>query len=393
MFVDDEPSIRATLPAILERKGFEVTSAATVSEALNLIATQEFNFLISDLNIGEPGDGFTVVSAMRRTQPEAGTFILTGYPAFETALEAIRQQVDDYFVKPADVETLVQKIQASLTAPRKQARRIELKRLTEVLNENKRAIVNQWLTMAKADPQICATRPADTELVDHLPSVIDEIIRGSDHQRLSTEASRAAQIHGGQRFRQGCTIPSMIREARFLHDVISRVVQENLLAVEISFVIADIMAIGETIQAFLEESIQSYLHARHALAEITTVPAGKSLLLLSADPELSLLRAYALRQGGYSVARATSRQEALSLLQQSFEALVITYSLSAENIAELTALFRDRNPHSPIIAVAKRPWQDLNTDFDYTLTGEEGPEALLETVETALNRKQLRRVK
>jgi DNA-binding NtrC family response regulator len=86
LFVDDEPSIRATLAAILKMRGFEVTTAATVSEALQYIARQTFDVLVSDLNIGEAGDGFTVVSAMRRTQPSAATFILTGYPAFETAL-------------------------------------------------------------------------------------------------------------------------------------------------------------------------------------------------------------------------------------------------------------------------------------------------------------------
>jgi ActR/RegA family two-component response regulator len=39
-----------------------------------------FDVLISDLNIGHPADGFVVVSAMRRTQPDTLTFILTGYP-------------------------------------------------------------------------------------------------------------------------------------------------------------------------------------------------------------------------------------------------------------------------------------------------------------------------
>src|SRR4051812_26237080 len=110
LFVDDEPAIRATLPQILRLHGFEVTSAADVGEALQAISNQQFDVLISDLNIGSPGDGFTVVSAMRRTQPSCVTLILTGYPAFETALEAIRSQVDDYLIKPAGVQDLVNAI-------------------------------------------------------------------------------------------------------------------------------------------------------------------------------------------------------------------------------------------------------------------------------------------
>lgn len=107
LFVDDESNIRLTLPLILQRHGFEVTTVPTVSEALREISAKQFDVLISDLNIGEPGDGFTVVSAMRRTQCQCLTFILTGYPAFETALQAIRNQVDDYLVKPADISQLV----------------------------------------------------------------------------------------------------------------------------------------------------------------------------------------------------------------------------------------------------------------------------------------------
>jgi DNA-binding NtrC family response regulator len=93
--VDDEEVILFTMAAILKKHGFEVSTAASVAEALQKITSETFDVLLSDLNIGNPGDGLTVVSAMRRTQPEAVTMILTGYPAFETALEAIRQQVDD----------------------------------------------------------------------------------------------------------------------------------------------------------------------------------------------------------------------------------------------------------------------------------------------------------
>src|SRR6478672_9225902 len=111
LFVDDEEAIRQTLPVILSANGFEVTTVATVAEAIREINRQPFEILLSDLNIGQPSDGFTVVSAMRRVQPEAATFILTGYPDFDTALQAIRSQVDDYLLKPTDVPTLINTIE------------------------------------------------------------------------------------------------------------------------------------------------------------------------------------------------------------------------------------------------------------------------------------------
>src|SRR5580698_10993785 len=130
LFVDDEPAIRITLPAILKQKGFDVMTAASVPEALNLMNAEKFEVLISDLNIGEPGDGFTVVSAMRRVQPEAATFILTGYPDFESALLAIRNQVDDYFSKPLKVPDLVAAIHAVHSGKRPASKAVPLRKMS-----------------------------------------------------------------------------------------------------------------------------------------------------------------------------------------------------------------------------------------------------------------------
>jgi DNA-binding NtrC family response regulator len=114
LFVDDEPSIRLTLAPVLEGHGFEVRSVASVAEALAEINSQRFDALLSDLNIGEEGDGFRVVAAMRKLQPHCVNVILTGYPSFDSALQGIRQQIDDYLVKPADVEALVSCLRAKL---------------------------------------------------------------------------------------------------------------------------------------------------------------------------------------------------------------------------------------------------------------------------------------
>ncbi len=118
LFVDDEPSIILTMPAILKMHGFDVTSASTVNEALTHITSAQFDVLISDLNIGEPGDGFVVVGAMRRTQPQCVTIILTGFPGIEAAMEAIRRQVDDFIIKPATIPSLIRLIEEKLENPR-----------------------------------------------------------------------------------------------------------------------------------------------------------------------------------------------------------------------------------------------------------------------------------
>lgn len=264
LFVDDEPNIRTLLSAILKQRGFDVITASTVSEALNLVATQEFDVLLSDLNIGEAGDGFTVVSAMRRTHPNTATFILTGFPAFESALEAIRQQVDDYFVKPANVEAMAGRIIARLNAPPGERTRLKTRRLPQVLHEHKDEILASWLESARADARIMSAGLSNKDLADHLPALLDEIIADSSDLRLSKDAMIAAQRHGKVRYEQGCTIVAIIREAHILHGVLCRTVNDNLLSADISFLVTDIMRIGEAVEAFLEESLHAFFEAERA---------------------------------------------------------------------------------------------------------------------------------
>jgi DNA-binding NtrC family response regulator len=110
LFVDDEDSIRLTLVPILKKNGFEVTAVATVADALAQMYLTKYDVLVSDLNIEKPGDGFSVIAAMRVAQPKCTNIILTACPDFDTAQQAIRLSVADYFVKPVSVEEVLSAI-------------------------------------------------------------------------------------------------------------------------------------------------------------------------------------------------------------------------------------------------------------------------------------------
>jgi DNA-binding NtrC family response regulator len=167
LFVDDEPAIRMTLPAILKQEGFEVSVAATVAEALAYINRESFDVLLADLNIGERGDGFTLISAMRRVQPQAVTLILTGYPDFETALQAIRNQVDDYLTKPTDLKQLVATIKEKSSNPRRISP-LQVKRLSTVLRESADEIMDEWLGETNKNPTLSSLQLSKKERLDHI---------------------------------------------------------------------------------------------------------------------------------------------------------------------------------------------------------------------------------
>lgn len=259
LFVDDEPIIRMTLSVILQKEGFEVTTAATVAEALAHIGKDKFDVLLSDLNIGQPGDGFTVVSAMRRTQPEATTFILTGFPDFDTAIQALRSQVDDYFTKPADVKAMIAAIREKVGSGGRKPP-LPYQRVSTVLRKSAEAILDEWAQAAERDPELSRIPLSGSELIDHRSILLAELAKRVDAQQfvLTEEARNAAWEHGRQRRRQGYNAHHIVTEARLLDAVISRTLQGKMLSLDMSSLISDLMHVGEGLNEQLEESVRAF---------------------------------------------------------------------------------------------------------------------------------------
>src|SRR6202453_3118405 len=172
LLVDDDDAVRLTLGAVLKYHGFLVTSASDVPAALELVSKEQFDVLLADLNIGEPGDGFTIVSAMRRVQPGACTFILTGYPDLETAIQAIRGQVDDYFSKPLQVEQFIEAISALRDGKRPLSKAAPARKVSKILRDLVPNICGLWLREVLKDPELAAIPISDSERSDHVPEMM-----------------------------------------------------------------------------------------------------------------------------------------------------------------------------------------------------------------------------
>lgn len=105
LIVDDEESVAITMQAILEMDGHDVSTAPGVVQALALIASSEYDLVLSDLRLDD-GDGIQIVGEARRRWPETVCIILTGYASLDSAVKALREGAYDYLVKPCDVEEL-----------------------------------------------------------------------------------------------------------------------------------------------------------------------------------------------------------------------------------------------------------------------------------------------
>lgn len=259
LFADDDLSIRETLPVILSAEGYEVTTVGTVAEAIAKIGEQQFDILLADLNIGEPGDGFTVVSAMRRMQPDARTYILTGYPDFASALEAIRRQVDDYLIKPTDVPTLLKILRSN--AERRGMPQFHSKRCSTIIRENMDSIIKKWEQESQGSPQLAGFRVGRGELIDHLPSVLHQLANRLDRKAAVTDKKQleGAAEHGRSRRRQGSSVILIVAESRILYKVIADCIQQHLLDMDISTLVPDLISISDNLNQMLAESLLAFL--------------------------------------------------------------------------------------------------------------------------------------
>jgi len=153
LLAEDDDSVREMLQTSLERDGFEVVAVASVCDALSRIAAENFDVLLSDLHMPLAGDGFTVVSAMRHTHPNAVTLVLSGYPELDEALSAIRLQADEVLVKPIQIASLREIIHDKLRNPAPHPR-LPTKSVASILEQDLDATVQAWMGLVEHNEAI-----------------------------------------------------------------------------------------------------------------------------------------------------------------------------------------------------------------------------------------------
>jgi|SRR5579872_1403095 len=264
LFVDDEASIRLTLPPLLAKKGYEVTVVATVKEGLEKIHSQPFDVLLADLNIGGAGDGFILVGAMRQTQPDAVNIIITGYPDFESALDAIRKQVDGYVVKPANIDELSRHIEETLIDKSKRAPSLPTKSVAQIVDEGRPLIIERWLKLVHESGELSELRIPDEQRIGHLPALLGDLVEMLRKAEGQTTAARidTAKKHGELRKRQKYTLPMIVEETRLLERSIYNMLHANLLSADFSSLIPDMTRISDSLQLQLKASLEAYLAVR-----------------------------------------------------------------------------------------------------------------------------------
>lgn len=177
LVVDDEMVIREILSDFLHMEGFQVVTAGGGAEALEVLAGQRINMVLSDLKMPGIG-GLELLEKVRELYPDVVMLIMTGYGTVETAIAAMKRGAFDYVLKPFKVEEVVHTVRRGLEQQRLKAENIEL-----------RSALSLYKLAARLGDEV--------ELQSTLDLVAETVLTETRAQRVSVILQPSEGVHWG----------------------------------------------------------------------------------------------------------------------------------------------------------------------------------------------------
>lgn len=116
LIVDDEEKLVTILKGFLTGRGFEVWTAKSGDEALQLVEQHKPQVMLLDLNLeGSPVSGLEVLAKTKALLPGAVVLVVSGYSDEDKKAAALKHGADDYLEKPLLLPDVLKAIQNALT--------------------------------------------------------------------------------------------------------------------------------------------------------------------------------------------------------------------------------------------------------------------------------------
>lgn len=111
LIVDDEKAILHMFSLAFSKKGYQVRSAESAEEALELLKLEKIHVMFLDLNL--PGmNGIELCRAIKKELPMAVLYALTGYASLFELSDCRDAGFDDYYKKPVSMSLLLDAAEA-----------------------------------------------------------------------------------------------------------------------------------------------------------------------------------------------------------------------------------------------------------------------------------------
>lgn len=132
MLVDDEERFLSTTQKLLTKKGYDVVTASSGTEALEKIRVQNIHVVILDVKM--PGmDGNATLREIKRQFPLTEVIMLTGHATMESAIDGLKSGAFDYLMKPVDIDVIIQKAEEAFEKKQGQEEKIRVAQMRKVM--------------------------------------------------------------------------------------------------------------------------------------------------------------------------------------------------------------------------------------------------------------------
>ena len=113
LIVDDEKNYLRVLSAVLEEEGYEVLTALSGREALEIQETSDLDLTLTDMKM--PGmDGIKLLEHIKAKDPDLPVIMMTAHGTIDKAVEAMQKGAYSYVLKPFDNERLIIYVQKAV---------------------------------------------------------------------------------------------------------------------------------------------------------------------------------------------------------------------------------------------------------------------------------------
>jgi DNA-binding NarL/FixJ family response regulator len=113
LIAEDEDILRKNLTFILNSSGYSALSARTCVEAISLLEKRQFDIVITDLVMPVKGGG-ELIEYISENCPGTSVIIITAYPSANSAIDALKKGVVDYFTKPFKTDEILDAVQRAM---------------------------------------------------------------------------------------------------------------------------------------------------------------------------------------------------------------------------------------------------------------------------------------
>jgi len=211
LLVDDDREQLEMNAALLRRLGLAPSIAAGPAAALRRLAEENFDFVVTDLRMETPADGFIVADAAKLLHPGVRVILTTGTYDLPEALRHVEQAVDTVLLKPFSAQQLTAALDVSGMRP------LPRMGLIDLIREQRDWLLDEWRRARESDPALAHLTPQQRN--DHLSDILDEVLtlRKKDH---------SAEHHGETRRLQSVslagTLSDLIELRRLMHVLVDK---------------------------------------------------------------------------------------------------------------------------------------------------------------------------